>query len=155
MLGCIDFHGIATLIDAVAGVEPQHLSALLEVLATSSRRLEARIVAKLAVRCRDPLAPLGTLCRDALQAAADLKLLERSSDWQSVHQVCPDARAGALLNLCDAALANDLHTLGIAAGGDRRRRCRAIRPRLKLAAAEESKQLQPKVDADRAGVVPL
>ena len=133
ILACIDFHGIAALIDTVAEAGPRHLSTLLQVLAASAQRLEARVVVELAVRCRDPLAPLGSRCRDALKAAADLELLESSPQWHSLRQMCPEARAGALLNLCDATLANKLPY-----SQARQRRCWAIRPRLKLAAIEES-----------------
>ncbi len=130
----IDFQGVAGLIDAVAGADPGRLGLLLRVLRTSDERLEARIVVELALRCRDPLAPFDTLCRDALAAASDFSRLLRTDTWRSVRNLCPNARATALLNLCDETLAN-AHPLK----KRRRQRCREIRPRLKLAAIEEQR----------------
>ncbi len=128
----IDFRGVAGLIDTVASADPGHLKLLLQVLRTSEECLEARVVVELALRCRDPLAPLATLCRDALQTAADFNLLLRSSGWTSVWEVCPNARATALLNLCDETLAETRPR-----ARDRRRRCGKIRSRLVSAASEE------------------
>ncbi len=130
--GVIDFQGVAGLIDTVAGADPGRLRLLFQVLRSSDECLEARVVVDLALRCRDPLAPLATLCRDALKAASDFDLLLRSAPWSSVRERCPGARATALLNLCDGILA---------AANPRKRkrrlRCRQVRPRLKIAAVEE------------------
>ncbi len=128
----LDFEGVAALIDTVAGAGPARLGTLLRVLSSSEERLEARVVVELALRCRDPLAPLATLCRDALRTAADFDSLLRSQTWRSVRQHCPKARATALLNLCDEILAG-------ASPRQRRRhlRCRQIRPLLEIAAVEE------------------
>ena len=130
----IDFHGIAELIDAVAGAKPQLLSRLFQVLFSSDDRLEARVVIELALRCHDPLAPLESTCRDALRTATDLDRLLQVDGWHRIEEVCPNARANALLHLCDevlSAVENEYKKT-------RRRRCRAIRPRVKVAAVEES-----------------
>lgn len=132
--GVIDFQGVAELIDAVAGANPKQLSRLLQVLFSSDDRLEARVVIELALRCRDPLAPLESVCRDALNAASDLDRLLRADGWQRVDEVCPNARANALLNLCDEVLSAARREYK----RNRRQRCRAIRPRVKVAAVEES-----------------
>ncbi len=128
----IDFEGVAALIDAVAAADPGRLPTLFRVLRSSDECLEARVVVEVTLRCRDPLAPLATLCRDAPQASFDFNRLLKSEAWLDVRQLCPDARAAALLNLCNEVLAeaNPLKE-------NRRRRCREIRPRLKLAAMEE------------------
>ncbi len=130
--GIIDFQAVAALIDAVAAVAPGRLPALLQVLRSSDERLEARVVVDVALRCRDPLAPLATLCRDALRTAADFNQLLRSRGWHSVRELCPRARANAALHLCDEILA-DSHP----ARHKRRRRCGQIRARLEAAALEE------------------
>ena len=130
----IDFHGIAELIDTVAGAKPQLLSRLFQVLFWSDDRLEARVVIELALRCRDPLAPLESMCRDALRTAADLDRLLQLDGWQRVEELCPNARANALLHLCDEVLS----TVENEYKKDRRQRCRTIRPQVKVAAVEES-----------------
>ncbi len=131
----VDFDAVAALIDAVAAADPRSLPALLQVLRSSDERLEARVVVDVALRCRDPLAPLGTLCRDALRSTADFDLLLRSRGWHRVRELCPRARATALLHLCDEILA-DSHPVR----QKRRDRCRQIRPRLAAASIAERAQ---------------
>ena len=128
----IDLEGVARLIDTVASSDARALPTLLRALSTSDECLEARVILEIAVRCHDPLAPLSTLCRDGLSTVADFHLLLRSEGWQSVRQLCPNARAVALLNLCDEAL-DSTHP----AKKRRRARLRIIRPRLRVAAIEE------------------
>lgn len=131
----IDFQGTAAIIDTVAGANLSLLKRLFQLLWSSDERLEARVVIELTLQCRDPLAPLSSTCQDALQTASDLELLLRTPDWEEVRTICPNARATALLNLCDQALSKeglDDHQR------ERRRRCRDVRPRLKAAVDEES-----------------
>ena len=128
----LDLDGIAKLIDVAAVAGPGRLKTLLQVLRTSEESLEARVVVELALRCRDPLAPLATRCRDALQTALDFHRLLASSPWRGVRDVCPNARAVALRNLCDEALANVSPYQQA-----RREKCRELRPRLEAAAAVE------------------
>lgn len=132
LLNWVDFGGVASLIDTVAGAAPERLGLLLKVLSTSAERLEARVVVELTTQCRDPLAPLATLCQDALKTSTDLDALLKASHWTRVQDVCVAPRAQALLNLCDAALANDSphHR-------SRRQLIRTIRPRVRLAAVDE------------------
>ena len=140
-LNWVDFGGVAGLIDTVAGTAPQRLSLLLNVLSSSSERLETRVVVELALQCRDPLAPLQTLCRDALKTSAVLDALLRAPTWRRVEDVCPSARAHALLNLCDATLEN-----GSPHHFRRRQQVRTIRPRVRLAAVEERNRLGEKIE---------
>ena len=134
--GAIHFRSVAGLIDAVAGVAPKQLQTLLRVLSRSNYRLEARVVVELAMRCRDPLAELSSVCRDALLAASDLEMLLRTYKWHDVVAVCPHARAQALLRLCDEALSEADNPYS----AKRRRRCNEIRPRLKQAARAERRK---------------
>lgn len=128
----MDFQGITRLIDVVLAAEPSCLPTLLRVLSTSDDRFELFVVLDIVVRCRDPLAPLSTLCRDAMKAAADLDLLLRRSNWERIEEICALPRANAILNLCDAGLQQaNPHS-------ERRRKClRIVRPRLKVCAVEE------------------
>ncbi len=128
----LDFQGVAVLIDDAAAAGPRRLATLLRVLRSSEECLEARVVVDLVLRCRDPLAPIATLCRDALQAALDFGHLLRSRTWRRVGDCCPNARATALLNLCDRILADDNPLKR-----QRRRRCREIRTLLDRSSAEE------------------
>ncbi len=132
MSACVDFHGVAELIDTVVGVAPRRLGRLLHVLWSSDEHLEARVVVEIVLRCRDPLAPLSTLCRDALETARDLDRLLKARPWHRAEEVCRSVRASALLNLCDAILAEPTPY-----NGKRRGRIREIRPRVKVAAAGE------------------
>ncbi|MCP3956721.1 MAG: hypothetical protein GY719_02595 [bacterium] len=99
LLYWIDFQGVAGLIDAVAGAAPERLGKLLAALLSSQERLEARVVVELTLRCQDPLAPLATLCRDALQAAA----MEMTSRRQEIERI---------RSMRDAALPNPWGLLG-------------------------------------------
>ncbi len=135
-----DFHGIAGLIDSVLGFAPDRLEVLLRALRSSNERLEARVVLEIVVHCRDPLAPLETLCRDGLHTAADLdRLLHLSTSDLSG---CRELRhANAILNLCDAILRQ-------ANPYTRRRRqaIRRIRPRVEVAAAAETTSRQQEIE---------
>ena len=143
-LAVVDFQGIAGLIDTVLGAAPERLDTLLRALATSNERLEARVVVELVLRARDPLAPLATLCRDALKAAADLDLLLTRQGWQRLEEVCSHGRATAILNLCDVTIAQaNPH------GQKRRERIQEIRPRVRLAAVAELKGRRNKIDQVR------
>ncbi|MCP3964534.1 MAG: hypothetical protein GY719_42440 [bacterium] len=148
----IDFHGVAGLIDTVAGAAPERLGKLLHLLSSSQEQLEARVVVELALRCRDPLSPLATLCRDALETAADLDTLLNAEPWRHVQEVCRHPRAGALLNLCEAALASPTPY------NERRlKRIREIRPRVRRAAAAEMisrRQEIERVRGMRSAVLP-
>ena len=133
IIGVVDFQGIAHLIDTVLGAEPECLPTLLRVLATSNDRLEMFVVIDIVLRCRDPLAPLSTLCHDALKAAADLDVLLTQSNWEKIDDVCKGGRANAILNLCDVTLKNaNPNTTR------RRRRIRTIRPKVKVCAVAET-----------------
>lgn len=137
----IDFQGVAGLIDAVLAAAPERLPTLLGVLSSSSERLEAQVVLDIVVRCRDPLAPLETLCRDSLKAAADLDAILNPRRGKNVADVCPPGRANAILNLCDAALRDaGPHT------GKRRKRIRVIRPEVKVAAVQEMNYRQEDIE---------
>lgn len=138
----IDFQGVAQLIDTVSGAKPQLLGSLFQVLFSSlDHRLETRVVIELVLRCRDPLAPMDSLCRDGLKAAADFDRLLRTDEWDRVDEVCTDVRANALLHLCDEVLQHgDTPVSSPAAAGCRNRvhPCKQIRPKLKLAAVHEN-----------------
>ena len=128
----VDFQGVAGLIDSVLGANPRQLENLLRVLSSSAQRLEARVILELVVRCRDPLAPLVTLCRDALKTAADLDIILTPSQRRGVSEICPPGHANAILNLCDTALRRpNPHS------AKRRERIRRIRPQVKVAAVAE------------------
>ena len=144
LISWVDFYGIASLIDTVAGSAPKRLATLLNVLSSSSERLEARVVVELALQCRDPLSSLSRFCRDALKTATDLDALVKIPQWLTIEDVCHEPRAQALLNLCEAALANDSphHRL-------RRQQIRRIRPRIKAAASEERTRLGEQIRRHR------
>ncbi len=129
----------------VAGVAPRRLGKLLHVLWSSDERLEARVVVEVVLRCRDPLAPLSTLCRDALKTARDLDALLKARPWQKVEEVCRFVRASALLNLCDAIL-----TEPTPYNAKRRGQIREIRSRVKVAAAGELNSRQAEIERIRA-----
>ena len=104
------------------------------------------MVTELVLRARDPLAPLESMCRDALKAAADLERLLEKDDWQRVDEVCPHVRANAVLHLCDEVLSCPVSAspaterCGVVRRGGLRSRikkCQAIRTRVKVAADEE------------------
>jgi hypothetical protein len=129
---CLDFQSVAGLIDAVAGSEPVRLETLLRMIHETNYRMEARIVLRTAVACRDPLAQPGMICKDALRTLSDLERLARARHGSSLERVVgrPDPRACALLNACD-------HEIGRLAG-PKQDRLKAIRPRLEEAAALET-----------------
>ena len=131
----IDFQGIAKLIDTVS-LHSETLKTLFRVLLSSHERLEARVVVELALWCRDPLAPLSSVCQDALQTSSDLERLLQADDWQEVKEVCPNARAVALLNMCEEILDA---TEGKVQKRLKRRACQRIMSRLKVAAVQEQK----------------
>lgn len=141
----IDFEGVAGLIDTVLGADPDRLHGLLGVLWSSDEMLEARVILEMVVRCRDPLAPLATLCRDALKAASDLEVILRRPSRQDVANICQSGRANAILNLCDAALAQpNPHK------AQRRERIRRIRPGAKVAAVAEMSARQDDIERIQA-----
>ncbi len=137
----IDFEGVAGLIDTVLGAAPEHLPNLLGVLWSSDETLEARVILEIVVRCRDPLAPLATLCRDALKAASDLEAILRRPNRKDVAGVCHSGHANAILNLCDVALAQpNPHKT------KRRERIRRIRPGVKVVAVAEMNERQDDIE---------
>ncbi len=140
----VDFQGVAHLIDAISGNAPEHLSMLLRVLSTSGERLEARVVVELVLRCRDPLSPLGSLCREALKTAADLDILLRREHLK-LSDIPRISHAGALLNLCDRALQEETPH-----GKERRRQIRRIRPMVKVLAVAELNNRQEEMAKIRA-----
>lgn len=144
----IDFHGIAGLIDTVLEAAPERFPTLLRVLWSSREWLEARVVIDLVARCRDPLAPLRSLCQDALTAASDLDaLLHRSPSKDGIRS---DGHAVAILNLCDAALTNSRSAA-------RRDRVRQLRPAVKVAAVAELTRRHADIErikAARDGAIP-
>ncbi len=143
----IDFQGVAGLIDTVLGTAPERLESLLKILWSSNEQLEARVVLEIVVRCRDPLAPLKTLCRDGLQATAHFEKLCNQPKWRDVADICPPGygRANAILNLCDAALKQPSPDTG----KERRERIRRIRPRVKVAAVREMNRQRDEIERIR------
>ncbi len=138
---CVDFQGIAGLVDATFGHAPERLEILLKALLSSNERLETCVVLELTAACRDPLSRPWRLCGDALQTAADLELVLRGTSRRSID----DTHACALLNLADAILSNDtLHA------ASRRRRIRLIRPQIELAAARETSMMKREIARVRA-----
>ena len=129
------------MIDAVLGAAPERLDTLLRALWSSNERLEARVVVELAWRCRDPLAPLSSLCRDALKAAADLDTLLRLPEWRKLEEVCRFGHANAILNLCDVTLSRANPNTA-----ERRKRLREIRPRVKVAAVAEMNSQHERIE---------
>lgn len=145
IVGVVDFQGIAGLIDTVLGAAPARLATLLRVLSSANDRLEARVVVEVVVRCRDPLAPLNTLCRDALKTAADLDILLRLPKWHKLEEVIRFGRANAILNLCDMTLKEAKpHTAA------RRAQISEIRPRVKVAAVKELEHQRETIERIRS-----
>ena len=141
----IDFHGVAGLIDTVLENAPERLESLLKILWSSNEQLEARVVLEIVVSCRDPLAPLASLCRDALKATVDFERLFNLSRWRNVATIRPSGHANALLNLCDAALKQPNPDTA----KKRREHIRKIRPRVKVAAVREMNRRR--ADIERIG----
>lgn len=129
----LDFHSVAGLLDAIAGNAPARLSTLLTIIWETSFKEEMRHVLGLAIACRDPLADLGTICVDALQAAEDLEKLAEAQHWMSLAACVghSNPRASALNNLCDHQIER------LSEHNQKRRLYLAIRQRLSQAAALE------------------
>ncbi len=143
-LSVLDFQGVARVIDAVLEAAPERLPLLLETLKSSCACLEARAVLDLVVSCRDPLAPLRSLCRDALQAAADLDAMLKITTLKGFLTMSPPRRANAILNLCEATLSQvDLE------GIERRLGIRRVRPSVKEAAVVEMDRRQDEIERIR------
>jgi hypothetical protein len=130
---CLDFQSLAGLIDAVAAAEPVRLATLLPIIWETSYKMEARTVLQAAVACRDPLADLGTICRDALRTLTDLEKLARARQWRNLAGIVghTDPRACALLNACDHEIAR--------LTGPKQDCLKGIRPQLEVAAQAERK----------------
>ncbi len=141
----IDFQGVAGLIDTVLETAPERLESLLKILWSSNEWLEARVVLEIVLRCRDPLAPLNTLCRDALKATVDFETL--CNRRRDVANICPSGhgRANAILNLCDAALKQPSPDTA----KERRERIRKIRPRVKVASVREMNRRRDDIERIR------
>ncbi len=141
LLGVTD---VAAVIDTVLAMDPRSLETHLEMLQTSDDRLAAWVVVDLAVHCRDPLAPLATLCRDALRAADDLDHLLHRPRCYDIEAVCRAGRANAIFNLTEATRKQ------VDPQGACRERIRRIHPRLKIAAVTESFRHEAEIGRIRA-----
>ncbi len=133
----------AARIDTVLATAPGRLEAFLRRLQMSDERLAAWMMVDLALCCRDPLAPLATLCRDAVRAADDLDLLLHRPRRCDIEGICRAGHANAIFNLTEAARkVVDPH-------GACRERIRQLYPRLKIAAVTESFRCEVEIERIR------